>query len=58
MIHDRLGVLRKGETKGEELYYKIEPSILGSLHSFNFFFGVMGQSNWFVARKKIKIKIK
>jgi hypothetical protein len=29
----------------------MESSILGSLHSFNFFF-VMGQSNWLIAKKK------
>jgi hypothetical protein len=38
--------------RGGTVYFKIEPSILGSLHCFFFFLGVMGQSNWHVAKKK------
>jgi hypothetical protein len=39
--------------KGEALHLSIESSILGRLHSFNFFF-VMGESNWLIAKKKRK----
>jgi hypothetical protein len=39
--------------KGESRDLSIESSILGSLHSFNYFF-VMGQSNWLIAAKKKK----
>ncbi len=39
-----------GGPKGEALHLSIESSILGSLHSFNFFFA-MGQSNWLIAKK-------
>ncbi len=42
-----------GGPKGEALHLSMESSILGSLHSFNFFF-VMGQSNWLIAKKKEK----
>jgi hypothetical protein len=39
---------------GGTLYFKIELSILESLlRSFIFFFWVMGQSNWLIAKKKI-----
>jgi hypothetical protein len=40
--------------KGEALYHSIESSNLRSLHSFNlfFFFFVMGQSNWLIAKIK------
>jgi hypothetical protein len=38
--------------KREALHLSIESSILGSLHNFNFFFWVMGQSNWLIAQKK------
>jgi hypothetical protein len=34
----------------------MESSILGSLHSFNFFF-VMGQSNWLIAKKKTQLDL-
>ncbi len=37
--------------KGEALHLSIESSILGSLHSLNFF-SVMGESNWLIATKK------
>jgi hypothetical protein len=40
---------------GGTLYFKIESSILGSLHSFNIF-QVMGQSNWLIAKEKEKEK--
>jgi len=40
-----------GGPKGEALCLSIESSILGSLHSFNFFFA-MGQSNWLIAKKE------
>ncbi len=40
-----------GGPKGEALHLSIESSILGSLHCFNFFFFVMGQSNWFIAKR-------
>jgi hypothetical protein len=43
-----------GEPKGEALHLSIESSILGYLHSFNFFF-VMGQSNWLIANIYIYI---
>jgi hypothetical protein len=39
--------------RGGTVQFKIELSVLGSLHCF-FFFGVMGQSNWRVAEKKEK----
>jgi hypothetical protein len=48
-----------GGPKGEALHLSIESSILGSLHTFNFFFFffVMGQSNWLITPKnKNKIK--
>ncbi len=40
-----------GGPKGEALHLFLESSILGSFHSFFFFF-VMGQSNWLIANKK------
>ncbi len=43
-----------GRPKGEALHLSIESSMLGSLHSFNSFFFVMGQSNWLIATKKKK----
>jgi len=43
-----------GGAKGEAPHLSIESSILGRLHSFNFSFLVMGESNWLIA-KKIKI---
>jgi hypothetical protein len=45
-----------GGAKGEgTLYFKIEPSIFwrASVVSF-FFFGVMGQSNWLIEKKRKK----
>ncbi len=38
-----------GISPGQNL---LESSILGGLHSFNFCFWVMGQSNWLIATKK------
>ncbi len=38
------------------LHLSIESFILGSVHSFNSFFFVMGQSNWLIAPKKKKKK--
>ncbi len=43
-----------GGPNGEALHLSMESSILGSLHSFNFFV-VMGQSNWLIAKKKKKV---
>jgi hypothetical protein len=37
--------------RGGTIYFKIKPFVLGSFHCF-FFFGMMGQSNWQVAKKK------
>jgi len=44
-----------GGPKGEALHLSIESSILGSLHSFNFFFA-MGQSKWLIGKNKNKNK--
>jgi len=41
-----------GGAKGKALLLSIESSILGRLHRFNFYFWVMGQSNWLIATKK------
>jgi hypothetical protein len=41
---------------GGTLYIKREPSILGSLHSFIFFW-VMGQSNWLAEKKEKKKRV-
>jgi hypothetical protein len=41
-----------GAPKGEALHLSIESSILGNLHSFNFFF-VTGQLNWLIVEKKV-----
>jgi hypothetical protein len=46
-----------GRPKGEALHLSIESSLLGSLHSFQFFFLVMGQSNWLIAKLKKKKKL-
>jgi hypothetical protein len=45
-----------GGPKGGTWYFKIEPSVMRSLHSFFFFFGVMGQSNWLIAKTKLKLE--
>ncbi len=42
-----------GGQKGEAFHLSRESLILGSLHSFNFFFA-MGQSNWLIEKKKKK----
>jgi hypothetical protein len=39
-----------GAPKGEALHLSIESSILGTLHSLNFF--ATGQLNWFIVKKK------
>ncbi len=38
-----------GGPKGEAVHLSMESSILGSLHGFQLFFFVMGQSNWIIA---------
>jgi hypothetical protein len=49
--------LHVGGPKERTLYFKIEPSVLGSLHSFFFLINnFMGQSNWLIAQNKIELE--
>jgi len=45
-----------GGPKGEGLHLSRGSSVLGSLHSFNFF-ALMGQSNWLIATKKERKRV-